>query len=182
LLITQPLLLPRHREAHRRLGAISYVLARAFGIASLLLAHARFRAMDDAKFYQEAASLYLPLSAVVLFTVSYALAMYYRRTMALHARFMILTGLPMIDPVLGRVLFFYGPSLPHPLLYQAITFGLTDLVVIGLLVRPHLRPSLRLKYGLATILFVAAHLGWFTFAQSITWLPIAAWFRRLPLP
>jgi hypothetical protein len=182
LLIAQPLLIPRHRKAHRRLGAASYVLAPAFGIASLLLAHARFRAMNEAKFQDEAASLFLPLSAVFLFAVSYALALHYRHTMPLHARFMILTGLPMIDPVLGRILFFYGPSLPNPLLYQAITFGLTDLIVLGLLVWPHIPHRFRTAYGFPAALFPVAHLGWFTLAQSSGWLPFASWFRSLPLP
>ena len=94
LLIAQPLLVARHRQAHRRVGAISYVLAPAFAIASLLLAHHRLRMMDAAKFQHEAASLFLPISAVFLFVVSYALAIYYRKTMSLHARFMILTGCP----------------------------------------------------------------------------------------
>ena len=114
----------------------------------------------------KAASLFLPISAVFLFVVSYALAIYYRQTMPLHARFMILTGLPMIDPVLGRILFFYGPPFPNPLVIQAITFGLTDLVVLGLLIWPRMSNRLRPAYGIAAALFVVAHLGWFTFAQS----------------
>jgi hypothetical protein len=67
LLIAQPLLLPKHRQAHRRLGAVSYMLAPAFAIASLLLAHARFHAMEETKFQQDAANLFLPLSAICLF-------------------------------------------------------------------------------------------------------------------
>lgn len=182
LLISQPLLIPAHRQLHRRLGAITYVLAPAFAIASLLLAHARFRAMELAKFHQEAAGLFLPLSAVFLFVVSYALAIYYRRTMALHARFMILTGLPMIDPVLGRILAFYFPAFPTPLLIQAITFGLTDIIIVGLLLRPHMSNRFQLAYGIPAALFPAAHVGWFTFAQGPAWLPFASWFRGLPLP
>jgi len=181
LLIAQPLLLPKHRQAHRRLGAVSYMLAPAFAIASLLLAHARFHAMEETKFQQDAANLFLPLSAICLFAISYALALYYRHTMPLHARFMVLTGLPMIDPVLGRVLFFYGPSFPHPLLYQAITFGLTDVVVLGLLLWPSMPNRLRTAYAAPALLFPVLHLGWFTFAQSRGWLPFASWFRSLPL-
>ena len=182
LLITQPLLLPAHRQLHRRLGTVSYVLAPAFAAASLLLAHARFRVMDDARFHSEAANLFLPTSAVFLFVVSYAMAMYYRRTLAVHARFMILTGLPMIDPVLGRILAFYGPALPNPLLVQAITFGLTDVIILGLLLWPAMSTRLRLIYGLPAAIFPAVHVGWFTLAQGPEWLPIASWFRGLPLP
>lgn len=181
LLIAQPLLIRGHRHVHRRLGAVSYFLAPAFAIASLLLAHAHSRAMNAARFQHEAASLWLPLSAVALFLISYTLALYYRRTITLHARFMILTGLPMIDPVLGRVLFFYGPSLPNPLLYQAITFGLTDIIVLGLLVWPRMSNPLRVIYAVPALFFPLFHLGWFTFAQSRRWLPFAFWFRGLPL-
>jgi hypothetical protein len=181
LLIAQPLLMPRHVRLHRRIGSLSYFLAPLFAAASLLLAHARFQAMDLQKFYQEAATLFLPLSAVLLFSVSYCLAMYYRRTLALHARFMILTGLPMIDPVLGRILAFYFPAFPNPLLIQTITFGLTDLIVLGLLLRPVMSTENRLKYGLPAMLFPAAHFGWFTVAQAPAWLPFASWFRGLPL-
>ena len=42
--------------------------------------------MDAAKFQQEAPSLFLPLSAVCLFVMSYALAIFYRRAIPLHAR------------------------------------------------------------------------------------------------
>ena len=182
LLIVQPLLIPSYRPLHRKLGAISYGLAPAFAIASLLLAHARFRAMDLTRFQQEAANLFLPLSAVLLFTVSYVLAMYYRRNISLHARFMILTGLPMIDPVLGRVLAFYGPAFPNPLLIQAITFGLTDLIILALLWRPQMSTRFRFAYGVPAALFPAAHAAWFTFAQAPAWVPFASWFRGLSLP
>lgn len=182
LLIVQPLLARRHRPAHRRLGAASYLLAPSFVVASVLLAHQRFRAMSDAAFRSEAPSLFLPLSAVMLFSVSYLLAIRFRRNLSLHARFMILTGLPMIDPVLGRLLFFFCPPLPHPLLYQVITFGITDVVVATLLFLPPLVPRFRTTYAAAAALFPIAHLAWFTFAQGSMWLPFASWFRALPMP
>ncbi len=182
LLIVQPVLARNHRPIHRRLGAISYVIAPSFVAASLLLAHARFRAMSDASFQVEAPSLFLPLSAVLLFSLSYLLAIRYRRNLSLHARFMILTGLPMIDPVLGRVIYFFGPQLPNPLLYQVITFSLTDLVVAILLFRPFLLRQFRTTYAAASASFPLVHMAWFTVAQTSTWLAFASWFRALPLP
>jgi hypothetical protein len=182
LLIVQPFLIRAgRRELHRKLGALSYAIAPLLLVASTLLANARFRAMDEATFASEAASLYLPLSAVFLFGLSYALAMIYRKTQALHARFMIATGLVLVDPVVGRVLFFYAPPLPHALLYQAITFGSVDLILLALLWRPPLGPRLRRTFMAGAAAFPAAHLGWFTVAQSRLWLPLARWFRALPL-
>lgn len=182
LLIAQPLVLARDRSLHRALGRLSYALAPAFVTASLLLAHARFRAMDDATFTREAPSLFLPLSAAVLFALSYALAIVHRRVAPLHARFMIATGLPMIDPVLGRLLFYYGPELSHPLYYQAITFGLTDLILAILLFRPRLSGALRGRFLYPALAFPVAHAAWFSVVQGPHWLPLAAWFRGLPLP
>jgi len=182
LLISQPVLVRRYRQLHRRLGALSYVIAPCFVAASLLLAHSRFHAMDEATFRKEAPSLFLPLSAVVLFSASYVLAIRHRHTMALHARFMIATGLPMIDPVLGRILFFFAPPLPHPLHYQLLTFAFTDALLFALLLRPPLAPSLRSAFLVPAALFPVSHVAWFTIVQRPEWLPVAAWFRRLPLP
>lgn len=88
----------------------------------------------------------------------------------------------MIDPVLGRVLFFYGPTLPHPLLYQAVTYAITDVVIVGLLLRPPLPRPLTAAFVIPAALFPVAHLGWFTFAQGPAWTRFASWFRALPLP
>lgn len=78
LLIVQPFLIRTGRRAlHRRLGALSYALALLLVVASMLLAHARFQAMDAATFAAEADALYLPVQAVVLFGLAYALAMFY---------------------------------------------------------------------------------------------------------
>jgi hypothetical protein len=124
--------------------------------------------------------MFLPLSAVLLFTVAVGFAIYHRNVLPLHARFMILSGLPMIDPVVGRVLYFYGPTLCHPLYYQAVTFGLTDLLVAGLLLYPRLPGRMPFAYGLPALLFPLTHVLWFTLAQGPVWLPIASRFRSLP--
>jgi hypothetical protein len=182
LLIGQPLLLRKHRKLHRRIGVLSHILAPVFMLASLLLAHARFRAMDAVSFKSEAPSLFLPLSAVVLFGLSYSLGLAYRHTPLLHGRFMIATGLPMVDPVLGRVLYYHGPQFSNPLLYQLITFGLTDLILLVLLVGPALPRAFLKSFLYPGLAFPIAHLAWFTFAQGPRWLPIASWFRSLPLP
>lgn len=182
LLIVQPFLIRAgRRDLHRKIGALSYAIAPLVLIASTLLAHARFRAMDEARFASEAANLFLPLSAVVLFGLSWTLAMVFRKTQALHARFMIATGLVLIDPVVGRLLFYYGPPLPRPLLYQAITFGATDLILLALVWRPPLAPRLRRRFVAGAAAFPLAHLAWFTVVQGPRWVPVASWFRGLPL-
>jgi uncharacterized membrane protein YozB (DUF420 family) len=182
LLIVQPLLIKTGRRSlHRGLGATSYVLAPCVLVASVLLAHFRFRSMDEATFAAEAPSLYLPLSGFALFGACYAAAMVWRRTPAVHARFMIGTALTTLDPVVGRLLFFYLPPLPHYLLYQAVTFGGTDALIAFLARKDRGLPQVRWAFPAMLAVFAVTHLLWFTLAQSTLWRPVAAWFRSLPL-
>jgi hypothetical protein len=108
---------------HRLLGALSYWVAPVLLAASLLLAHTRFRSMDDGTFRAEAANLYLPLSAILLFGIAYGCGVLYRRTPAVHARFMICTSFTMIDPVVGRILAFYLPPFPTPSITRRLHTG-----------------------------------------------------------
>lgn len=182
LLIAQPFLIrARRRSAHRALGVLSYALAALVMISSLLLAHLRFVSMSPLVFLAEARNLYLPVCTVVLFGIAYGMGLYHRRVPSLHAAFMVCTALTMIDPILGRILFFYFPPLPNDLYYQVITFGTTDLILLGLILVRRIDPQSR--WALATMLkiFVPAHALWFTLAQSAAWMPFARWFKSLPL-
>ncbi len=94
---------------------------------------------------------------------------------------MIATGLVLIDPVVGRLIFYYGPPLPNPLVAQAITYGSTDLILFALLWRPRMTARQRLLFAAGAAVFPVAHLAWFTVAQGRLWTPVASWFRALPL-
>jgi len=182
LLVVQPFLIRfRLRSVHRTLGALSYVVAPAVVVSGVLLAHQRFKAMSALVFLGEARNLYLPLSALILFAIAYAGAIVYRKVMPLHASFMVCTALTMIDPILGRVLFFYLPHLPQEIYYQVITYGLADLILLRLIYAPG--DDLYTRWALKTMfpVFLVTHILWFTFAQSAAWMPVARWFRSLPL-
>ena len=183
LLVAQPLLIrARRRDLHRRLGAVSKAVAPVFAVSVILLAHHRVRILDEATFARRTPSLYLGLAAVALFAFAYSAALWFRRRPALHARFMIATGLTMIDPVVVRLLSFYGPKFSHPLLYQVWGYGLTDLLPVVLAWRPALSAADRRVFLAGVAVFVAAHLAWFTVVQGPLWIPVASWFRNLPLP
>jgi hypothetical protein len=182
LLIAQPLLVRRHRALHRRLGAISKVIAPLFVASTILLTHHRFAIMSAATFAEDPAALYLGLIGTVLFSASYVLALRHRLTSALHGRFMIATGLTMIDPVFVRVLGYYGPSFTHPLMYQVCGYGLTDLLIALLLWRPMISARDRRLFAAGVAIFPVAHVAWFTVVQGPLWVPFAYWFRSLPLP
>lgn len=182
LLIAQPLSIHYRRLAlHRALGRCSYVLAPLFVLAGVLLSHHRLASMSDETFAAEGYSHYLPFYASVVFAAAYVLGLRYRRVPKAHGRFMLLTAMPLVDPVIGRVLFFYFPPLPSPWLYQAVTFTLAT-AAAGLLVFSYrAQPAARRALVTYFSLLVALELGWFTFALTTPWLYVVAWFRSLPL-
>jgi hypothetical protein len=182
LLIAQPLsIYYRRLTLHRALGRCSYVLAPLFVLAGVLLSHHRLASMSDQTFAAEGYSHYLPFYASVVFAAAYALGLRYRRVPQAHGRFMLLTATPLVDPVIGRILFFHFPPLPSPWLYQAVTFALAT-AVAGLLVFSYrAQPAARRALVTYFSLLVVLELGWFTFAPTTPWLYVVAWFRSLPL-
>src|ERR1051326_3093696 len=124
LLIAQPALIHARRfAAHRLLGRISYALAALFAVSSVLLSHYRLTSMNEATFATNGSAHFLPFYATIVFVLAYGLGLWFRRSPAVHGRFMLCTAIPLVDPVLGRVLGFYFRPLPNPWLYQVVTFG-----------------------------------------------------------
>ena len=182
LLLIQPLLIHRyHYSLHRMLGYGSYLLAPLFVVAAILLSHHRLVSMDEATFAVEGFSHYLPFYGSVVFAAAYLLGLYYRRLPEAHGRFMLATAIPLIDPVIGRVFFFYLPELPHPMLYQAVTFSIAT-ALAALLVFSYKGPqNVRRALVSYLVLLVVLEVGWFTFSRTEIWLGLVAMFRAVPL-
>lgn len=181
-LIVQPwLVAARRMRMHRALGRVTRVLAPAFVVTGVLVAHVRFSRMPDEIFVREAFSLYLPLFVATLFALAYVLGQRWRRAPLVHARFMASTAVLFIDPVLGRILFFNFPPLPEPLLYQAITFSLVAAILIAMLRALPDGTAGRAAYRAYVALAVAMQLLWFVLPPTAAWLAFAAWFKALPL-
>ncbi len=182
LLIVQPALIRSGQRAlHRALGKASYLLVTLIVVASIRLTHFRARSMSETTFASDGAFFYLPLSMIGIFVFAYVLAVALRGRAPLHSRFMICTGLTLIDPAVARVLFFYFPPLPSPLLYQVAGFGLTDLVLVALIIRERGQRSGRAAFPVMLAFFAVVHLFWFTAGRSQGWLALVRGFRDLPL-
>jgi hypothetical protein len=183
LLVVQPAAISLHRYTlHRTLGRASYLLAPLFALSAILLSHYRLVSMDAETFAAEGFTAYLPMFSSIVFILAYGLGLRYRSLAAVHGRFMLLTTIPLVDPVVGRVMFFYGPALGPDDVYHAITFTLAT-AIAGVLVfsyRSRPRPR-RALVGFFCVL-VLLELGWFTVARTSDWLGIVRRFRDLPLP
>jgi hypothetical protein len=115
-----------------------------------------------------------------VFVLSWALAMAYRKRMQLHARFMICTGLTLIDPVVVRLMLWidHAPSWN----YQWFTFLLTDFVLLLLIWLERKAHAGRWVFPLMLGVFALAQIpALFGLTGQAWWQGFAAWFAGLPL-
>lgn len=181
LLIAQPLLIRAgRRPLHRLLGKSAFVLAPLAILSMLLLTHARLQDFNGPGGNVLANHAILPLAIGALFTVAVALALVYRKQPALHARYMICTGLALIDPVGARLLGYYLPPLPD-WAYQGTTFTLTDLLLLWLIWRERRAPRGRVAFPLMLALAIALQVSVFVLPGIPAWQAAMQWFRALPL-
>lgn len=182
MLVVQPLTIRARRfTLHRSIGGASYVLAPLFCVVVVLLAHSRLQGAEGVALAVQSYVLYLQVSLGALFGLSYVLAMWSRRSVATHARFMVCTGLTMIDPVVARLLLWANPTPTWN--FQWGTSGLTDLVLLALIWIERRRPAGRAVFPAMLAVFVLAQIPPLVgMTQSSAWQAFARWFAALPLP
>ena len=176
-LVAQPLAIRTRRLTfHRLLGRSSYVLAPLVLTSMVLLAHSKTHGFSVAQNVE----IYVPLSLSVLFSVSYALGIITRRTVALHARFMVCTALTLIDPVVVRIMFWLNPTATWR--YQWFTFGLTDLVFVVFIWRErHARRGRAVFPTMLGVFVLAQAVLLFGIYKGPAWQAFVGWFVALPL-
>ncbi len=166
------------RNIHRQLGKFSYLLAPVIILSTLSLAHYKMPAeeLTPRRLYVLSIQLFL----VLQFGLTYGLAIYHRREPMTHARYMICTALPLIDPIFTRIIRMY--LLPgSPLNRQVMTYALTDLILILLMIwdwRSHKRLNV---FPAMLGAFVILQAPTFFVTQLPFWTWFAEWYRQLPL-
>ena len=182
VLLVQPILmLGGYRLAHRMLGRTSLFVALGFVLSGFLLTHFRVSRMTEAAFAKEGIYIYLPLAVAVLFAAACVLGVRWRVSTPVHARFMLSTGLLLVDPVVARIMFFFLPRLPLDDLYQGITFTLIAAAMVCLVISlpPHTPGRLWYRnYCIGTVAILAL---FFAVPYTGAWLVFVNWFRVLPL-
>ena len=181
MLIAQPWLIRTYRyDLHRRVGAVSYAIAPIVVASMLLLANYRLRTAAPEAYQVQTYVLYLQFSLAFLFSLSYVLAILYRKDAELHARFMVCTGLTLIDPVFARA--FYWIHADSVLIHQWFTYGLTDLLFVLLIVLERRNGRGRWVFPLMLFAFILTQIP---ALLMLTWLPMwqgfATWFAGLPI-
>lgn len=182
LLATQPLLIRRGMvRLHRALGRLGVAIGAAFFATGVLTAHRGLIRMTSEQLEREGYFVYLPLSMSGLFGTALLLGVLWRSVPLVHSRFMACTTLPLVDPLLARILQFYFPPLPADFLYQVPAFVLASAVLVGLSVT--LPPGVRGRtaFHLFSVGTVAVLALYFAIPYSSIWLGFTQWFRSLPI-
>ncbi len=181
LLIVQPFLVRRYRyDAHRTLGRVSYVLVPVLLASMLLLANYRLRSVPAEAYPMQTYVLFLQFSLGGLFALSFVLAMIYRREVEIHSRFMVCTGMTLIDPVFARLFFWIDPTTVQ--YHQFLTYGLTDLIFLILIFIERRSSRGRWVFPMMLGIFVLLQIPallWLT--EWPLWQSFARWFYSIPL-
>jgi hypothetical protein len=136
----------RKISLHRLVGKISLVIAPLFVVSGLLMVRAML--MSESGFNRAfgVRLAFVDILTVVGFGAAYALAIYHRREIALHARYMAVTAVLALPPALARALGHWGPGINS---FEAAFHGgylLTELIVVALLVHDYRAGKIRPPY------------------------------------
>jgi hypothetical protein len=140
ILIVQPITIHSgRRDLHRCIGLASLVLMPILPISILGVAHTAMQGATGPEFDIHAYLFYDSVVLGTIFVASYVMAIINRHNIAVHSRYMVCTGLTLIDPVADRLAerTFYDPEFN----YKMFTYGLICLILIVLIWRCAFRPS-----------------------------------------
>jgi len=176
LLIVQPILIKKRKlKVHRLFGKISYPVAGLVIISIVLLAHNRISTSPEEFYAIRTYILYLQISLALVFTVTYGLAIWFRKTKPIHARLMVATSFTFIDPVLARFLGFVSPDLT--INGQWITFGIINVILITLSIIDRKNHKARWVFPCLLLLYLIIELPiYFDLTGLDWWQSFSAWF------
>ena len=178
MLVAQPWLIHAGKwKLHRQLGKVSYGLAPLVVVSTLLLARYRLtQAYPPEQLY----FLYVQLGLIALFAIAYTQAIRYRKSPAVHARYMVCTALTLVDPIVARLLDICCGI--EPPLLQAITYAMVDAILLCLWNRDRRLGSNAKVFPGMLAAFIVVEIPTFILPGLPAWHAFAKWYAALPLP
>jgi hypothetical protein len=178
LLIAQAWLIrDRRGPLHRKLGKLSYVLAPSIVISSMVVEHGSLVRAAGKYDPETLYFAYLIVALLSVFVLAYALAIFHRRTPALHMRYMICTPLTMLDPVFARI-FDVRLGIGYPT-GQIMSFAMIDAILLWLCYLDRNTPYRAFHRMLAA--FLVVQVPTFFVYKTAWWPGIVSWFAGLPI-
>ena len=158
LLITQPYLYKKGKmKLHRKLGWISLILIPLIVIGGIIMV----KSMVQGQAYYPPGVVYklafIDVITLASFVGIYALAIYYRKRLQLHARLMVITIFGPLLPALTRVFFVFN-------LANSFNSGLTyayiiiEIVLLYIIWRERKAPEMKVTYLPFFVFIVIQHI------------------------
>jgi len=179
LLIVQPVLIRKKKLAtHRQVGKLSFIILPLFFASVILLKHSLIGGEVTEGL---GAGLWLQFKDLAIIGTMYTIAMVNKKSMQIHARAMIATGIVFIEPTLGR--FIILTVLPEPDFYfgLGITVAIMYVLIISLIILERKQTKGRWVFPLLLVMFMVFHKLIFFEISFPLWDAIAAWFVQLPI-
>lgn len=189
-LIGQALLIRlKKNKVHKRIGQLSYFLVLMIMISGFHAAHQTLKgvpAMARSGTYY--ATIALMFNSLIIFLVLYGLAIYHRKNVKLHARYMVSTIFPIITPLTDRLVYNHAPGLlayvptmeGRPIVWY-VGFLLADLALISLIIMDWSRLKRIKAFPIVLGLVTLYHLSVLWFHNFGCWRSIGDWIMALPL-
>lgn len=185
MLIAQPwAILSGRRKLHVYLGRLSLLLAPLVVVGFVGLAHSSMQGKSPQEQATDAYFFYIRVVLVGIFVATYVVGIINRRNPAVHSRYMMSTGLPLIDPVVHRIAqrAMGGADLN----YQLLTFGAVCVILLLLIFAERNSSSGRTVFPAVLTAFIIGGLplafDFYTWGAPWTvWKSLSFKFAALPL-
>ena len=180
LLIGQGWLMRQKKVAlHRSVGKVSLVLVPLFAASGLMIVHDMLtRDSGFARAFGPRLA-FIDISSVAWFVFAYCMALHYRREMALHARFMASTALPLLPPALSRLVGGVVPGVSSFDMALHIAFAAAELIVLALLLHDRKFGKMRAPYLLLMAVLLVQQASFVVSMQLAPWRAVVGWIQAI---
>ncbi len=148
----------RKISAHRALGRLSIFVAPLFIASGFLVIHAMLSSTNGFSQTFGARLAFVDITTIIYFGIAYSLAIYYRKNIQLHARYMTSTAILVLPPALGRALAGIAPGINSFKAAFNWGFAISALIVIALILHDVRLGRMRPPY--LALLQVIPGIGW----------------------
>jgi uncharacterized membrane protein len=179
LLIGQGWLMRQKKVAlHRSVGKLSLLLVPLFAISGVMIVHDMLtRDSGFARTFGPRLA-FADLSSIAWFVFAYCMALHYRGNMALHARFMASTALPLLPPALARLVSGV-PGVTSFDMALHISFAAAELIVLALLLHDRKLGKMRAPYLLLIATLALQQASFMVSMNFAPWRAVVGWIQAM---
>ena len=153
-------------QAHRIMGRTSLLLVPLFLLSGVFMIKAMLTSPSGFSQAFGSRLVWIDTITLITFVVAYVSALYYRKNIQLHARFMASTAVLVLPPALGRLMPRLGEWITSFEMAVHLSYVICIVAVLGLIYDVYRKGKLRAPY---LILLISVALQQYGFYASTEW-------------